>query len=90
MTNRLELWAIIAKEAYEAQQQRLEATYKERKLIDQLKALSDNKSATCGEYVFALSFRKGSVDYKRIPSLVGIDLDEYRSEDVETWKLLRI
>lgn len=84
------LWLSIAREAYEAQQIKQEAAERERKALDQLKVLSKNKSAAAGDFVFALSLRKGSVDYGAIPALKSIDLDEYRKEEVMTWKLMRI
>ncbi len=31
--------------------------------------------------------RKGSVDYKTIPELSGVDLEEYRKEPVESWRI---
>ena len=84
------LWISTAREAFEAQQIKQEAAEKERKLLDQLKVLSKNKSAAAGDFVFALSYRKGSVDYSAIPELESIELDRYRKEDVLTWKLMRI
>lgn len=31
--------------------------------------------------------RKGTVDYKRVPELIGIDLERYRKEPSESWRL---
>lgn len=31
--------------------------------------------------------RKGSVDYKQVPELIGVDLDKYRKEPCESWRL---
>jgi putative phage-type endonuclease len=31
--------------------------------------------------------RKGNVDYKAIPELIGVDLDKYRKEPIESWRL---
>lgn len=32
--------------------------------------------------------RKGTVDYKRVPELIGIDLEKYRKEPSESWRLV--
>lgn len=84
------LWITVAKEAYEAQQIKQEAAERERKALEQLKELSKHRSASAGDFVFALSYRKGSVDYSSIPELESIDLERYRKEEVMTWKLIRM
>ena len=32
--------------------------------------------------------RKGTVDYKKVPELIGVDLEAYRKEPVESWRIL--
>jgi putative phage-type endonuclease len=31
--------------------------------------------------------RKGPVDYKKIPELIGVDLDDFRSDEIISWKI---
>lgn len=31
--------------------------------------------------------RKGAVDYKKVPELIGVDLEVYRKEPVESWRI---
>ena len=31
--------------------------------------------------------RKGNVDYKAIPELIGVDLEAYRKKPIESWRL---
>lgn len=33
------------------------------------------------------SVRKGSVDYKKIPELIAVDLDEYRGDTIISWRI---
>lgn len=32
--------------------------------------------------------RKGTVDYKRVPELIGVDLEKYRKDPSESWRLI--
>jgi len=53
----------------------------------QLKDLSQGVDSKGGGYVFACSLRKGPIQYKDIPQLKGVDLEQFRGQSVETWKL---
>lgn len=47
-----------------------------------------NGHSTCGAGVkLQKIIRKGSVDYNKIPELKGIDLDKYRKESFQMWRL---
>ncbi len=53
-----------------------------------LLSLTNGRSTEgCGVKVIKSS-RKGSVQYSKIPNLQDVDLDNYRSEPVEQWKIL--
>lgn len=80
-------WIKTASELYEIQQQRKELQELESVLKADLVRMSHHKTAIGGKFVFSLSFRKGSINYKAIPELKNIDLETYRGEKVETWKL---
>lgn len=53
----------------------------------QLKDLSQGVDSKGGGYIFACTYRKGSVQYKDIPQLKGVNLEQFRGQEVETWKL---
>jgi hypothetical protein len=40
-----------------------------------------------GSYVMVMSQRPGSVDYSAIPELKSVDLDKYRKDPVQVYKL---
>jgi len=51
----------------------------------ELIALADNKKTNVsGVLVYPIK-RKGAVQYKDIPELKGVNLDNYRGDDIETW-----
>ena len=83
-------WIEIAKKTHEAKQLAKYYKQEEQKLLDQLKALSNNKNAKGGEFVFTMSERPGAIEYKNIPELKDVDLDLYRKETVSCWKLIKI
>lgn len=49
--------------------------------------LSAGKSSQGGGVRLRKGTRAGSVQYKKIPELVGVDLDKYRTAPLETWRL---
>ncbi len=81
------LWLETARKLYELKL--LIKTYEkeEAKTMASLKALSGGLSSKAGEFIFTKSMRKGGVVYKNIPELQGVDLEQYRKEETETWKL---
>ena len=84
-----QLGAAIAKEAYEAQQQRKKYERIEKEALDELKTLSEGKTTEYGEFVFSKTLRAGSINYAAIPELLNVRLEEYRKADVESWSLTK-
>lgn len=80
-------WIELARHAYDIQQKRKELEKVEKDLLEELKAKSDHMPSKGGNFVFQINYRKGSVDYKAIPELQGVNLDAYRKEEVAQWKL---
>lgn len=81
----------------EASKQYLYAKQKLKKYITQEKEarlalirLSDEKNTTGSGVKLSKIFRKGLVDYKKIPELSCVDLDLYRSDPVISWTLTEI
>ena len=80
-------WVEKAKElaTIKAHIKQLEAA--EKQLTDQLEILSGGIPSKGGGYIFDLCFRKGNVQYKDIPQLKSVDLEQFRGDSVEYWKL---
>lgn len=80
-------WNTCAQELKAAQdkQKEFEAMIKhyKQKLLD----LSEGKSTVGEEFYYHKIVARGSVQYDKIPELQGVDLDQYRKDDNEYWKL---
>lgn len=61
----------------------------ERKSVLKAELIADagGRSCRCGSLTLGRSFPKGRIDYSEIPELKGVDLDQYRKEAKETWRL---
>jgi putative phage-type endonuclease len=76
---------LAEKKASEERIKQLKA--REAKLKDILVAISKGENAEgCGIKLEKTS-RKGTVDYSIIPELDGVDLEQYRKPDSESWKV---
>lgn len=80
-------WIELAKQAMKIQQHRKQLEELEKKLIGDLKELSQNVSSRGGNITFTASIRRGSVDYSIIPELRTVNLENYRKPSTESWKL---
>lgn len=80
-------WISSAEAVYKLQQKRKKIEEMERKALEELKILSRDVTTSGGRFLFAKEERKGSVDYKSIPILRGLDLEPYRKENVIYFKL---
>lgn len=89
-TERNGKWLVIAEKLHEAHQMKAYFTAVVLELGKKLKELSEDKSSKCGDFVFTRSLSRGGVDYGSIPQLSGVDLDAYRKESFERWKLTKI
>jgi putative phage-type endonuclease len=43
--------------------------------------------SVCGSVRLMRSFRKGAIDYKKVPELQGVDLEPYRKRGCEVWSV---
>lgn len=80
-------WILKAKELYRIREMRRNMEKMEEELMGQLKVLSGNQSARGGGLRFELTERKGQINYKIIPELKEVNLEQYRCEPVYVWKL---
>jgi len=82
-----ELWLATARKLYQLKMIINEHKKEELKVLESLKLLSSNMNSKAGEFIFTKTMRKGSISYSDIQELKNIDLELYRKEAVETWKL---
>ena len=81
------IWIDKARELARLKQSIKQLEAMELLVSQQLKELSNGVDAKGGGYIFACTYRKGSVQYKDIPELKSVNLDQFRGPAVETWKL---
>ncbi len=79
-------WLNLANQLSQTIAQRKKYELEEENIKEQLKLLQDNKSFECGRFSFVCETRKGTVQYAKIPELATVDLDSYRSGEIETWR----
>jgi YqaJ-like viral recombinase domain len=60
----------------------------EKKLREALIQMAGTQNVTGGGIKLSRSLRKGSVQYSQIPELQKVDLEKYRKEPLEIWRLL--
>lgn len=82
-------WPFYAEKAYYYQQQIKKYQQLHRVAINHLKRLSNPTTTSFYNYTFEVSYRKGAVDYKRIPALQYVNLEEYRKPEVPVYKLTK-
>jgi hypothetical protein len=76
-----------AKEAYKLKMQIKELQNKLDEEMEILKKWSGGETKKWGSYRLVIDWRTGSVDYKSIPELKNVNLDQYRKPATETCKL---
>lgn len=81
---------MIAEKLANVEQQIQNLTQAKDILKQKLIELSENTSTRGGEFIFECIERKRSVQYKLIPELKTIDLEQYRSSMQRLWKLKRV
>jgi hypothetical protein len=84
-----ERWFQLAQRVHEIRE--MTTLYEEERdqLMTELKELSDNKSLAYKGFFLVRSMAKGRVAYKDIPQLKGVNLDLYRGNPVESWRLTK-
>ena len=80
-------WIRTADELFKVGRKRKRLDKKYKKLSKELQKRSDNQTTKKGRYKYRLIPRKGAIDYRQIPELEEVDLEGYRKDEVDTWKL---
>lgn len=80
-------WADCADRLFEIKESIKVLEQSEKLFEDKLKRLSDNQNSMAGGYVFTVSTRKGTVDYSQVPELEGVNVEKYRKQSTQSWRL---
>ena len=80
-------WSEKAREIYNLKVQIKELERKEKALFEEFKKISEFKPSTADGFKLNLIKRPGVVNYSVIPQLHGVDLEPYRKNPTEYWKL---
>ena len=59
----------------------------EKTCRDQLIDMAQDKNIAGAGIKLSKQYRKGLIDYSIIPQLMGIDLEQYRKQSIEYWKI---
>jgi putative phage-type endonuclease len=59
----------------------------EEQLRKQLIFLADDSNVKGGGLSLCKIQRKGNIEYGKIPELIGVDLDVYRKQPIDTWRI---
>jgi len=82
-----DLWNITAADWIACQNELEKLKAREEELRETLVGLSGNANSRGSGIKVSRIVRKGSVDYKSIPELEGIDLNQYRKPTTECWRI---
>jgi len=80
-------WVETADDLFKIKMKLKRLREEDSKLSKKLRGLSDGRTTKKGRYEYTCTPRKGPVDYKGIPELSNVNLEEYRKPSVNTWKL---
>lgn len=85
-----EEWTTTAQEYREITQQIKTLEKRQKQLRDALISMSDHANSIGGGVRVEQCVRRGVIEYSRIDALKGINLDEYRGDLVQYWKVTEI
>lgn len=83
-------WVEKAQIVFDLQQQRKLLQEKEEMALLELKELTGDVNSYGGGFKYEVGLRIGSVDYKSIPQLKGVNVDMYRKPNTNTYKLIYV
>jgi len=82
-----DIWSSYASQWIAISGQLKELEKKEKALKEQLISLSQNQNTLGSGIKVSKVLRKGNVDYSKIPELQGVNLESYRKDPIEYWKI---
>ena len=77
----------LAKSIMDTKEKIIFLKHQEESLTKELRALCGDSSFHCDGYYLSVEERLGSIQYKDIPELKTVNLDEYRSEPIKICRL---
>lgn len=81
------LWTLYAEKWQEVQEKKKKLEEQEDHLRKQLIFLSGECNARGAGVTLCQVKRRGNIDYSKIPQLQGIDLEPYRKDNINSWRL---
>jgi predicted phage-related endonuclease len=85
-----ELWRAASESWIKCQDALEDLKAREEELRETLVCLSGKTNAVGSGIKVSRILRKGNVDYKNVPELHGIDLEQYRKPTTEFWRISQI
>lgn len=80
-------WKQTAREWLDIQAQLQALQEREEALRGSLISMSGKSNSKGGGIKLSRTLRKGHIEYKNIPELKGVDLEKYRKESSESWRI---
>lgn len=80
-------WLTLAEEWKVIQEQKKTLKEKEDSCRSALINLTENGSSQGGGVRVTQYFRKGRIAYEKVPELQGMDLEQYRQEPINSWRI---
>lgn len=82
-----DVWSMYASQWITMNSQLKELEKKEKALREQLISMSQDQNTLGSGIKVSKVLRKGTIDYSKIPELKNVNLETYRKETVEYWKI---
>lgn len=80
-------WNELALELLTIRRQQRELNQREAEIKEALVSMSNHQNSTGGGIKLEKVVKRGSIQYSRVPQLQGVDLENFRSELTEYWKV---
>lgn len=81
-------WIQKAEQLLKIREQQKSLEVQEKEIQEDLILMAGNQNAMGGGIKLSKCLRKGAVQYGKIPELKQIDLEKYRKEPIEYWKII--
>lgn len=82
------LWSAYAEQWKQAKKALTSSEKKEKELREALMGMINGKNTKGAGVCVTKIARKGTVDYSMIPQLKGVDLENYRKDSTEFWRII--
>lgn len=83
-------WLVINEQLSQLEKQVSQLEKQEKEMRESLLAMCQGENCIGHGISVAKSMRKGNIDYSAIQELKNIDLEQYRKESIELWKITKL